>query len=92
MKKTAHSVKHPGKKMTVAPSPLNAVKLDLAIILILSLLVFVLQEKITTNVLAQIAFLSAFGLSAMIWIIIRTNRIMRGLKKFPSTDNINTNS
>jgi hypothetical protein len=85
--KTAQGVEQTGKKMTVAPSPFNAVKLDLAIILIIGLLLFLLQEKITANLLAQILILSTFSLSAMLWLIVRTNRIVRGLKKRHSTEN-----
>jgi len=71
------SVTRKDRYVTVAPSPLNAVKLDLGIILVLSALVWVLITQLVTNELVQFLLLFSFGLLATCWIVIRTRRVIK---------------
>lgn len=64
------------KGLTVAPSPLNEVKLDLGVILMVGLVLLLVQERALDNVLLQLLLLLSYGLLGMIWIIIRTRRVM----------------
>ncbi|MBE2295739.1 MAG: hypothetical protein IAF00_12350 [Phycisphaerales bacterium] len=65
-----------GKGLTVAPSPLNEVKLDLGIILAVGLLLLLVQGRIFDNLLPQLLLLVSYSLLGMLWIIIRSRRVM----------------
>lgn len=65
------------KGFTVAASPFNAVKFDLAIILVLSVVVFFLHARVTESPVAQIMFLLGFGLMSMCWLLVRTKKVLR---------------
>ena len=71
------SVTRKQRYVTVAPSPLNAVKLDLGIIIVLSVIIWVLIPRLIADELLQIFVLAGFGLLAAVWIIFRTRRVMR---------------
>ncbi|MBK8537461.1 MAG: hypothetical protein IPL59_21620 [Candidatus Competibacteraceae bacterium] len=62
--------------MTVAPSPLNEVKLDLGIILTVGGLLLLVQGRIVESVLVQLLVLTSYGLLGLCWIVIRTRKIM----------------
>ena len=64
------------KGLTVAPSPLNEVKLDLGIILAVGLLLLLIQGRIFDNLLPQLLLLVSYSLLGMVWIIIRSHRVM----------------
>ena len=65
------------KSVTVAPSPLNSVKLELAIVLIILSVLFLAVDSITQNIWMQLSLLFAAGVSGMIWIIIRTRATVK---------------
>lgn len=65
-----------GKGFTVAPSPLNIVKLDLGIILVVGMLLLLIQGRIVDSLLLQLLLLTTYGLLGMVWIVIRTRRVM----------------
>lgn len=66
-----------GKSFGVAPSPFNAVKLEVALLLIMGLLLLVGLDSITQNTLIQFAVLFIFGVIGMVWLMWRTRRVVR---------------
>ena len=70
-----------GKGMTVAPSPLNEVKLDLGIILTVGGLLLLVQGRIVESVLVQLLVLVSYGLLGLCWIVIRTRKVMAGIAR-----------
>lgn len=70
-----------GKGMTVAPSPLNEVKLDLGIILTVGGLLLLVQGRIVESLLVQLVVLASYGLLGLCWIVIRTRKIMAGIAR-----------
>lgn len=69
------------KGLSVAPSPFNAVKLELAIILIVGLLLWTVVDSITSSDSAQIGILMIFGLFGAAWLIIRTRYLSQRIVK-----------
>ena len=69
--------------MTVAPSPLNEVKLDLGIILAVGLLLLLLlvQGRVVDGLPLQFLLLSSYGLLGMIWIVVRVRRVVAKLER-----------
>ena len=70
-----------GKGMTVAPSPLNEVKLDLGIILAVGLLLLFVQGRAVDGLPLQFLLLSSYGLLGMIWIVVRVRRVVAKLER-----------
>lgn len=62
--------------LTVAPSPLNDVKLDLGVILVVGLVLLLVQGRALDSLFLQLLLLLSYGVLGMIWIIIRTRRVM----------------
>ena len=71
------------KGMTVAPSPLNEVKLDLAIILVVGGLLLLVQGRLLDSVLMQLLALVSYGILGMLWIILRTRAVLRRIARDP---------
>jgi len=61
----------------VEPSPLNAVKLDLAVIAVVGLMTGVVLHVIGGSVWVQVGILFAYGLIGMAWLLLRTLRVLR---------------
>ncbi len=70
-----------GKGMTVAPSPLNGVKLDLAIILVVGMLLLLAQGRLMDSLLAQLLVLASYGVLGMFWIVIRARKILQRIAR-----------
>ncbi|MDS4042460.1 MAG: hypothetical protein RKP20_14945 [Candidatus Competibacter sp.] len=70
-----------GKGVTVAPSPLNEIKLDLGIILVVGFLLLLLQGRILDSLSLQLLLLASYGLLGMIWIVARARRILNGIAR-----------
>ena len=70
-----------GKGMTVAPSPLNEVKLDLAIILVVGVLLLLVQGRLLDSLLAQLLVLASYGLLGMLWIVIRARNVLQRIAR-----------
>jgi hypothetical protein len=70
-----------GRGMTVAPSPLNEVKLDLGIILAVGLLLLLVQGWAVDGLPLQFLLLSSYGLLGMIWIVVRVRRVVAKLER-----------
>ena len=62
--------------LTVAPSPFNDVKLDLGVILTVGIVLLLVQERVLDSLLSQLLLLASYSLLGMIWIVVRTRRIM----------------
>lgn len=60
----------------VPPSPLNPVKLELAIIMIVAVLLWAVHGRITADPLGQLLLLGGYGVLAMAWLVLRTRRIL----------------
>jgi hypothetical protein len=60
----------------VSPSPLNPVKLELAVLVIVGVLLWVLHRQLTDDPLDQLLLLGGYGLSAMAWLVMRTRRVL----------------
>lgn len=69
------------KGLTVAPSPLNEVKLDLGIILVVGGLLLLIQGRIIDDLALQFLLLLSYGLLGMTWIIVRVRRVMAKLDR-----------
>ena len=65
-----------GKGLTVAPSPLNEVKLDLGVILAIGVLLLLVQGRALESLSLQLLLLLSYGLLGMLWIVIRVHRVM----------------
>ncbi|MGM0411909.1 MAG: hypothetical protein ACQERG_01170 [Pseudomonadota bacterium] len=57
--------------MTVAPSPFNAVKRDLGLILILLPLAWLVIHRLVADTQAQLAWLAGCSLAAGLWVAAR---------------------
>ena len=70
-----------GKGMTVAPSPLNEVKLELAIILVVGMLLLLAQGRIVDSLSVQLLVLVSYGVLGMLWIIVRARQVLRRIAR-----------
>lgn len=77
--KQAASLSRRGRGFTVAASPFNGVKLDLAIVVVIGGLVWLIHDRLISAPLGQLLVLASYGLGAMCWIIYKTRRVMRSL-------------
>lgn len=76
------SVPQKRRGFTVAASPFNGIKLDLALILILGVVAFLVQERVfSDNSAGGLALLIAYGLWSAIWIVFRVNRVRARLAR-----------
>ncbi len=66
--------------LSVAPSPFNAVKLELAVILIVGLLLWIAVDSITNSDVTQIVILLVFGVFGAAWLILRTHILLRRIQ------------
>ena len=64
------------KGFAVAPSPLNEVKLDLGVILVVGLVLLLVQGRALDSLLLQLLLLLSYGVLGMIWIIVRARRVV----------------
>ena len=61
----------------VAASPLNAVKLDLGIIMVLGLVLLLLNGYLGGSEAVRIGLLLAYGVAGMLWLVFRARRVVR---------------
>lgn len=80
-KEKRDSVTRKGHGFTVEASPLNPVKLELGIILVVSVLVWLVLERVLMDSGVLLLALFSYALLAMGWIIIRTRRVLRRLER-----------
>ncbi len=90
-------IEHPGEPMaedqqrsasvarqdgfTVSPSPLNGVKFELAVVLVLGLLLLLAHGRLTGSLLWQFLLLGGYGLLGMIWIIYRARQVLTARRR-----------
>ena len=65
------------KGFGVAASPLNRVKLELGITLILGLLLWLAADSITASIASQLLLLLGYGFIGACWLIYRTRRVLQ---------------
>jgi hypothetical protein len=65
----------------VAPSPLNEVKIDLGIVLVVGSLLLLVVARISDDAWTQVLILLAYGLLGMIWIIVRVRLVVGGIER-----------
>ena len=80
------SVARKTRHVTVAASPLNVVKLDLAIIIFLSIIVAVIVLNAVDSAIAQLLYLAGFGFVSMFWLVFRTKRVVSRLRSEDRTE------
>ncbi|KPJ91198.1 MAG: hypothetical protein AMJ53_12150 [Gammaproteobacteria bacterium SG8_11] len=78
------------KSFGVAPSPFNAIKLELGIFIVIGALLLLGVDSITQNTFIQIGLLLIAGVFAMVWIIWRTHKILHRQTTTPT--DINTHN
>jgi len=75
------------KGVSVSPSPLNPVKLELALVIIGALLLLALQARLSADPVTQLGWLGGYGITAMCWLVWRTRRVLsRGGAEAPTSD------
>lgn len=72
--KRPDSVHPKGKGFTVLASPMNGVKFELGVILLVSLLFWMVLERLTDN---AFPYLVLYGLLAMGWIVFRSRQVVK---------------
>ncbi|HRE53794.1 MAG TPA: hypothetical protein PLP22_03260 [Candidatus Competibacter sp.] len=70
-----------GKGMTVAPSPLNAVKLDLGVILTVGIVLLLVQGRVTASLPLQLLLLLSYGVLGLLWIVLRVRRVLAAIER-----------
>jgi len=65
------------KSFSVAPSPFNSIKLELAIVMVVGGLMLAAVDSITQDLILQISILLIAGLLGMAWIIWRTRKQLK---------------
>lgn len=78
--KTARSVTQTRVGLTVKPSPFNEIKLELGVVLLLSLVVWLLVEGFVSDLTSQLLILFGTGLSGMIWLIVRIKKLASAIE------------
>lgn len=59
----------------VRPSPLNPVKLELAVVLVAAVVLWLLQGRLSTDPLVQLLLLAGFGFTAMAGLMLRARAL-----------------
>lgn len=75
-KESRHSVTQRKRRFTVTASPMNAIKLELALICLVAILLWLLQGRIIRDPAAQLLLLGGYGLVAMMWIVFRVRYVL----------------
>ena len=73
----AHSVPQDRKHTSVIASPLNEVKFELGVVLVLAVVLLVIIPAIEPDSTWQLMYLFGFGLISMFWLIYRVRRVVR---------------
>ena len=73
------------KVFTVKASPFNSIKLDLAMFLIVGIGILVVNERLVEHQLGQLLIVAGYGIAAMLWIVMRTRRVLKRLDQVASS-------
>ena len=74
--KRRDSVHRKGKGFTVSASPMNGVKFELGVILMVALLFWLVVERVTDDSFWKLLSLLLYGVVAMAWLIFRTRQVL----------------
>ena len=72
----APSVTCGARGFRVAASPFTPVKLELALVFCLAALLWLVVARVDARAWVQLAIFAGYGLGAMLWLVIRTRRIV----------------
>lgn len=72
----AASIPAAGRGFTVAASPFNGIKLELAVVLCLNLVLWLVGGRLMGGGLVELLLLAAGGLGGMAWLMFRTRRVL----------------
>ena len=61
---------------TITPSPFNGVKFELGVVLVLGVLLFLVQGRLSDSLWVQSLLLGGYGLAGMGWIVFRTRQVL----------------
>ena len=75
----ARSVTRRKSRLTVAPSPLNGVKLELGVLLAVGLCLWFVHERVAGDALWQLVLLFGYGAGAALWVVLRARRVSRAV-------------
>ncbi len=67
------------KGFTVPASPFNAVKVDLALLIIVGGVLWLIHDRLVEDPFGQFLLLAGYGAAAMGWIVIKTRRVAKRL-------------
>lgn len=70
------SVPQPPACFTVAQSPLDRIKLELAVVLVIAVALYLLVEILLTTSWLQVLVLAGYGAAAGIWLTLRAWRVV----------------
>ena len=65
------------KSFSVAPSPFNTIKLELAMVIIVGGILIVMLDSITQDLFLQISIVFISGSLGMVWIMWRTHKLLK---------------
>ncbi len=65
---------------TVAASPFNGVKLDLALICVFGVVVWLMHDRVTESALGQLLILVAYGVFSAAWVVVKTKRVAKRIE------------
>ena len=71
------SVPENKKGFTINASPLNPVKFELGIVLIIGILLLVINEFLTDSLSGQFLILGAYSLISMVWLVLRARKVVK---------------
>jgi hypothetical protein len=75
-KKRSTTVSPRENAFTIAPSPLNGVKFELGVVIVIGVLLLLIQGRITSNTVIQLLLLVGYGILGMGWIMVRTRQVV----------------
>lgn len=76
------------KGFNVAPSPLNPVKLELALVVVGAVVLVAVQARLSADSLIQFLWLGGYGVTAMAWLVWRTRRVLARRSSEPSCSSL----
>ncbi len=65
------------RSLSVAPSPLNGVKFELGVILLVGVILLLVVGRLVADAGTQLLLLAGYGVLGMVWLIVRTRRVLR---------------
>jgi len=87
---TTHKNKSAKKRLQVAPSPLNEVKLDIGLFILVGLILFLIVELVNIRQGLRFIVLGVWALSMLAWVVLKTQAIIKktALQGNPLDNNI----